>query len=158
MKLFDLATLKSVGNKLKSRKQTIAIAESVTSGLLQFAFSQMPDARLFYQGGTTAYNLGQKYKHLDVEPIYADQCNCVSQHVADQMALSVARDFNSDWGIAVTGYATPVPESGDKLFCFYSISNKNKIKAKGKLSHKKADPATVQLNYTNRLLAKFARL
>jgi len=51
MELFDLTTLKAIGNKLKAKKQTVALAESVTSGLLQFAFSQIPDARLFLQGG-----------------------------------------------------------------------------------------------------------
>ena len=158
MELFDTSILKSIGNKLKRKKQTIAIAESVTAGLLQFAFSQMADASLFFQGGITAYNLGQKYKHLQVEPIYAEQCNCVSPSVADQMSLSVTHTFNSDWGIAITGYATPVPASGNKLFCFYSITYKDKIKARGKLSHKDAHPAMVQLAYVNKTLQKFNHL
>ncbi len=156
--LFDSSILKSIGSKLKRKKQTIAIAESVTSGLFQFAFSQVPDTSFFFQGGITAYNLGQKYKHLRVEPIFAEQCNCVSQTVADQMSLSVIRQFNSDWGIAITGYATPVPESANKLFCFYSITYKNKIKAKGKLVHTKADPATVQTDYVNKVLEQFNKI
>lgn len=158
MDFFDSSVIKSISIKLKRRKQTIAIAESVTGGLLQFAFSQMLDASLFFQGGIAVYNLGQKYKHLQVEPIYAELCNCVSQTVADQMSLAVTNKFNSDWGIAITGYATPVPDSGNKLFCYYSISYNNKIKTRGKLSHKKADASIVQLAYVNKTLKKFNQL
>ncbi len=46
--------------------ETISIAESVTSGCLQLAFSQMPNASLFYNGGITAYTLPEKVKLLKV--------------------------------------------------------------------------------------------
>ncbi|HMD01221.1 MAG TPA: CinA family protein [Ferruginibacter sp.] len=153
--MFDKALLLAIGKKLQRRHHTVAIAESVTSGLLQFSFSQIPDASEFFQGGFTAYNLGQKYKHLNVEPIHAAACDCVSQPVADQMALATAEQFRSDWGISITGYATPVPESGNKLFCFFSITYKNKVKLKGKITHKKDDPVQVQLDYVVEILKKF---
>lgn len=35
--------------------ETVAVAESVTSGMLQLAFSQMPNASMFYKGGMTAF-------------------------------------------------------------------------------------------------------
>src|SRR3954463_15564978 len=109
MELFDKEMLALIGNYLKQKQQTIAIAESVTSGLLQYAFSNVPDATQFFQGGLTAYNVAQKFKHLQVEPIHAMAVNCVSQLVAEQMALQVCRIFGAHWGIGITGYATPVP-------------------------------------------------
>src|SRR5690349_20740357 len=105
----DSSLLDNIGQLLLSRQQTIAIAESVTAGLLQFHLSTATDAAKFFHGGITAYNVAQKFKHLDVEPIHALSCNCVSQKVADEMAMNVSHNFNSDWGIAITGYATPVP-------------------------------------------------
>ena len=156
MDLFEKKILDLISRKLLKRGETIAIAESVTSGLLQFAFSQMPDAAKFFQGGITSYNLGQKFKHLNVEPIHAQECNCVSEQVAIQMAKSIVEKFRSDWSIGVTGYATPVPESGNKLFCYYSIAFREKIKSSGRISHRKADPATVQLSYVKTLLKKFS--
>src|SRR3954469_8414198 len=105
-KLFNDDLLQSIGKKLHAKEQTIAISESVTSGLLQFAFSNIKDAEKFYQGGITAYNIGQKYKHLNVETIHAIGVNCVSQKIADEMALNVISLFNSDWGIGITGYAS----------------------------------------------------
>jgi len=55
---FDTQILKKISSNIKAKHQTIAIAESVTSGLLQFVLSNAPDASEFYQGGITAYNIG----------------------------------------------------------------------------------------------------
>src|SRR3982751_949315 len=115
--MYTILEINSVRDYMLLHNETIAVAESVTSGLLQAAFSQPGNAANFFQGGLTAYNLGQKFKHLNVEPIHAENCDCVSQIVADQMAKSVADHFQSDWGIGVTGYSTPVPESKNKLYC-----------------------------------------
>jgi nicotinamide-nucleotide amidase len=158
MNLFEKELTGSIGKKLIRKKQTIAVAESVTSGLLQFALSSVPDAATFYQGGMTAYNIGQKYKHLDVEPIHAESVNCVSPKVAAEMAIKICERYCSDWGIAITGYATPVPESGNKIFCFYAIACKNKIKGKGKITTVKKDPSLVQLEYATTVLKKLRGL
>src|SRR5436190_21131457 len=115
MNTFDKKVLERLGKKLLKKKQTVAVAESVTSGLLQFAFSCIPDAASFFQGGITAYNIAQKFKHLQVEPLHALSVNCVSSKVAKEMALHVCQLYSSDWGIGITGYASPVPESGNKV-------------------------------------------
>jgi len=158
MELFDKKTLEIIGKKLMQKKQSVSVAESVTSGMLQLAFSAIPDAAQFFQGGITAYNLGQKYKHLKVEPIHALSVNCVSQQVANEMALHICELCSSDWGIGITGYATPVPESDNKVFAFYAITYKNKLKAKGKIAARKDDPMQLQLKYTNFITRKFVQL
>jgi nicotinamide mononucleotide (NMN) deamidase PncC len=89
MELFDKNLLIRIGKYLKRKEETLAVAESVTAGLVQYAFSNVPDATQFFQGGLTAYNVAQKFKHLQVEPIHALAVNCVSQLVAEQMALQV---------------------------------------------------------------------
>lgn len=155
--LFELEKLEPIHKGLKRRKETIAVAESVTSGLLQATMAQAEFASEYYQGGITCYNLGQKYKHLKVEPIYADQTNCVSEKVTAEMALNVCELFNSDWGIGVTGYATPVPESGNKLFAYYAIAHKGRIVAKAKLTAKKDEPLNVQLGYVSRIMESLIR-
>jgi PncC family amidohydrolase len=122
--------------------------------LLQEAFSAMPDAARFYQGGLTAYNLAQKFKHLQVEPIHAQAVNCVSQKVAHEMAHGACRLFQSDWGIAITGYASPVPESGQQLFAYFSITYKGKIRSYGKINARPDESFRVQLHYANHVLKK----
>jgi len=150
--LFDAALLNEIGKKLLATSQTVAVAESVTSGLLQFAFSSMENAANFYHGGVTAYNVAQKFKHLNVEPIHALKCNCVSRKIADEMALHVATRFNSDWGIGIVGYATPVAESGDKVFAWYAISFGGEVWSSGKLDAMKLTPPETQIGYVNGVL------
>jgi len=145
--MFDTVTLKRIGKKLLAKEQTIAVAESVTAGMFQLALSTLPDATKFFQGGITTYNLGQKYKHLHVEPIHAQAVNCVSPMVATQMALSVLPLFQSDWSIAVTGYATPVPESGNKVFAYFPVARAGRIKLNGKIIPKEKTPLKIQEEY-----------
>ena len=153
-KLFDTEILQAIGKQLHSKQQTIAVSESVTSGLLQFAFSNIKDAEKFYHGGITAYNIGQKYKHLNVETIHALEVNCVSQKIADEMALNVIGLFNSDWGIGITGYASASPQSDNKVFAYYSIAFRETVKLSGKLDGPDALPPEVQLYYTTTVLEK----
>src|SRR5688572_3885424 len=100
--------LSLISEHMVRTEETVAIAESVTAGLIMSNFSTAKNASNFFQGGITAYNLGQKVKHLNIEPIHADAANCVSERIAQQMASEVSKLFCSRWGIAITGYATPV--------------------------------------------------
>lgn len=152
MELFDLQKLKKVHDVLVKKNESLAVAESVTAGLLQTAIAQAEFASDFYQGGITTYNLGQKYRHLKVEPIHAQQTNCVSERVTAQMAIAVCEMFQSDWGLGITGYATPVEESGNKIFAYYAIAYKNKIVGKGKFAPKKDEPFDVQVYYVRGVL------
>src|SRR5690606_2669144 len=155
---FDHKVIHKIRDYFLEKKETLSAAESVTSGLMQTALALAPDASRFYQGGITAYNLGQKYKHLSVEPISAENCNCVSQDVARQMALSVCGLFSSEWGIGITGYSIPVTESGNKLFAFYSISYKNKIVLHKKITSTKEEIFEVQRGYVNAILKDLLKL
>lgn len=125
--MFNKELSDEIREKLLTRKETIAVAESVTSGMLQAALSQAKDAVLFYQGGITAYNIGQKYRHLMVDPIHADACNCVSEKIAESMAIHVCELFSSNWGIGVCGYAAPAEESQGKMYAYYAIACDNHI-------------------------------
>jgi nicotinamide mononucleotide (NMN) deamidase PncC len=59
--------------------------------------------------------------------------------------------FNSDWGLAITGYATPTPASGNDVFAYFSIAYKNKIKRSGLIKPGKKDPFIIQLLYANEI-------
>jgi PncC family amidohydrolase len=104
---YNVAVINKIKKILVEKEQTIAVAESVTSGHLQAGFSLTKEAMQFFQGGMTAYNLGQKARHFHVDPIHAFRYNCVSETVANDMSREVAKIFSSDWGISITGYASP---------------------------------------------------
>jgi nicotinamide-nucleotide amidase len=151
--MYDEKIIDAIRDQMVKKQQTIAVAESVTSGHLQVALGSAINASTFFQGGITAYNLGQKTKHLNVEPIHAVSCNCVSPLIANQMALQVSKMFMSDWGIGITGYSAPMPEySIEELFAYYAIAYKDEILSSKKIIAKKEDPMSVQFFYVNHVL------
>lgn len=156
--MFDEKIINAIKKIMISNQETVAVAESVTSGLLQFAFANAIDASLFFQGGISAYNVGQKVRHLNVEPIHAIASNCVSEKVAEQMALHACLMFRSDWGISVTGYAAPVPESDDALFAYYAIAYKGAVLQKKKLQSGVKAPQEIQFFYVEKILKDFYSL
>ena len=151
--LIDDRALDDIKEFLIERNETLAIAESVTGGILQTAFASVTDASLFFQGGITAYNLGQKSRHLHVNPIHAESCNCVSDTVAMEMAVGVCSLFSSHWGIAVTGYATMDPEiKMDRPFAHFAIAYMGKVKKTSCLKHPETNPQLIQYFYVNEIV------
>lgn len=157
-KIFPSSMLESIKKFMIGKKETIAVSESVTSGLLQLAFGTIENASMFYQGGITAYNVGQKYRHLLIEPIHALECDCISQKVAEEMALNVCALFKSNWGLSITGYATPVKKSGSKLLAYYSIVHNNEIVEAKEIKPLNKDPFLVQLEYATCVLQQLKKL
>ncbi len=155
LKLFDDAVLQAIRDKLLKSKKTVAVAESVTSGLLQFAFSNTMDTIEFFEGGITAYNPNQKFRLLNVEPKHALEVNCVSEKVAFELASNARNKFSSDYGIGVTGYASEVPESDYKLFAYFSIVDKEREIAAAKMVAEPSEGIGVQLHYVSEILREF---
>lgn len=125
---YDQKKIDKLSKQLVSEDKTIAVAESCTSGLIQNILSQAKQATLFYQGGMTLYNLGQKAKHLNVNPITSESCNSVSKEVAEKMAVEVALAFNAELGVAITGYAQPLPKlKVDSCFAYIAMAKGSKL-------------------------------
>lgn len=142
-----------LGEELIKRRETIAVAESVTSGALQAALSQAENAARFYEGGITTYNLPQKVKHFDVDFAHGVQCNCVSGEIAVDMAAGCIKLFESNWGIGITGYASPVPELDiNELYAYYAIVHNENVVKTGLLRSGKKSAVDAQEDYTGQIL------
>ncbi len=153
---FQKNLLEYISSSLMNADETIAIAEGVTSGCLQLAFSQMPNAPLFYKGGLTTYTMQEKVKLLKVDAHEAEECDCVSENIAETMALNVSKLFESDWAIATTGYCTPIRNSAYKIYAFFSFAYKGEIVMTRKLElHPKTQALNAQLYYTEFILGCF---
>jgi len=140
--------LNSFTKHFTTRRETIAVAESVTAGKLQHLLSAAEQATAFFEGGITVYNLLQKQRLLGVNFEEGIKCNSVSRPVAEQMALGVADLFKSDWGIAITGYASPVPELGiHELHAFFAVSYKGKILISERITTSRGSTERVQGDY-----------
>jgi len=152
--IYPLSDIETVKDQLLSRQATIAVAESVTAGHLQAALSQAADARQFFQGGMTAYNIGQKCRLLGVEPVHALECNGVSAIVAEEMAKGAIEAFRSRFGVGITGYAAPVPEKKvDQPYAFYSVFGPEGKLRTERLEPPPADAFEVQVFYVEKIFA-----
>ena len=152
--IFDTSAIDKIRQYFIKHKKTIAVAESVTAGFLQAALASAEEASSFFEGGITTYNIDQKVRHLKIDREAGEACNCVSQEIADQMAKGALKLFECDWSIAVSGYATPVEESGFKLYAYYSICNRDHIKNHGRIDVDSLMPEEAQLRYVNIILGR----
>src|SRR5205085_2097479 len=119
-------------------------------------FANMENATLFYEGGITAYNIHQKCTHLFIDPLHAISCNCVSERVAEEMALGISRSFKTTWGIAITGYASPIPEERfEDLYACYAFCFEREIIKKATVRADKAEPGMVQQFYVRAVIKDF---
>lgn len=110
------------------------------------------DAAKFYHGGITAYNIAQKFRHLNVEAIHALANDCVSEKIACEMAKHVAVLFTSNWGIGVTGYASPVTASRQKMYAWYAVAFGNEVKISGRIDYDKEVGPAAQIYYVTQVL------
>jgi PncC family amidohydrolase len=150
--VYNQSTIDAIRNYLVGAEETIAVAESVTSGHLQAALSSGEEASKYFQGGLTAYNAGQKARHLNIEPIYADKVNCVADKIASAMAIEISKLFISNYGIGITGYATIVPECEQEgLFAWFAVSYNGEVVLLKKISTTKPG-IDAQINYTEQVI------
>lgn len=96
-----------VGNLLKERKQTVAVAESCTGGLLSSKITAIAGSSDYYVGGIISYSNEVKINQLGVKPETIQQFGAVSKETVCEMAKGICEKLHSTWGLAVTGVAGP---------------------------------------------------
>ncbi len=109
---------------LTDRGERIAIAESLTGGMLVARLVDVPGASAVVSGGIVAYATPLKASLLDVPDELLGQHGPVHPDVALAMAVGVrARlaiaDRPADIGVATTGVAGPEPQGGSPVGLVY---------------------------------------
>ncbi|WP_306338212.1 CinA family protein [Streptomyces sp. KL118A] len=104
---------------LAARGETLAVAESLTGGLVAAGITSVPGASKVFRGSVTAYATELKRDVLGVDGTLLDQRGAVDPEVARQMADGVRRVLGADWGIATTGVAGPEPQDGQPVGTVY---------------------------------------
>ncbi len=101
-------TLESVvGDLLKKKRQTLAVAESCTAGLLAARLTSVPGSSDYFRGGILAYHNDLKMKLLGVSAKTLARHGAVSAQCAAEMAEGARRVAQASLGLAVTGIAGP---------------------------------------------------
>jgi nicotinamide-nucleotide amidase len=97
---------------LRRAGTTVAVAESLTGGLVAAELTSLPGASRAFRGSVTAYATDVKRDVLDVDGALLTERGAVDPLVARQMAEGVRRVLMADWGLATTGVAGPEPQDG----------------------------------------------
>ena len=102
-----------IGQLLKDKNQTIAIAESCTGGAISKLITSVPGASNYFVGGIIAYNKQVKIDDLSVEKALIEKHSVVSSQVAEAMAKGIQQKYQTTYAVATTGNAGPTTDKTD---------------------------------------------
>src|SRR4051794_36994972 len=84
---------------LMERKQTIAVADGATGGLISAGLLTVPGATAFYLGGGVIYSLKGRDILLDLDETELAGMRSVTEPYALLQARAIRDRFGADWGI-----------------------------------------------------------
>lgn len=97
---------------LTSRGATLAVAESLTGGLLAATLTAVPGASAVFRGGVTAYATDVKTALLAVPATVVRSVGVVSAEVAAAMAQGARERLGATYALSTTGVAGPDSQEG----------------------------------------------
>ncbi|MDP9824652.1 nicotinamide-nucleotide amidase [Kineosporia succinea] len=97
---------------LSEQGRTVAVAESLTGGMVSASLVAIAGASAVLRGAVVAYAVDVKRDVLGVDPDLLSANGPVDPEVAAQMAHGVRRLLKADFGLATTGVAGPGPADG----------------------------------------------
>jgi nicotinamide-nucleotide amidase len=103
-----------IGDALREREETVAVAESCTGGLVGSMLTDVPGSSDYFDRGFVTYSYDAKMQDLGVAREALDERGAVSEPVARQMARGVRDAAGTTWGVATTGVAGPTGGSDEK--------------------------------------------
>ena len=104
----------TLGELLISRNKTIAIAESITGGMISNLITDVPGCSRYFLASIISYSNESKMQLLGVRKETLLECGAVSSETAREMADGVRMKIGSDVGASVTGIAGPSGETESK--------------------------------------------
>ncbi len=103
-----------VAKLLTDQKQTLAVAESCTGGLITHRLTNIAGSSVFLTAGVIAYAYQAKVIALGVPWETLNEHGAVSEETAFAMAHGVRARFSTSLGLSVTGIAGPGGATPDK--------------------------------------------
>jgi nicotinamide-nucleotide amidase len=122
---------KIVGMLLSINKKTIAVAESVTGGLVAKKITDIPGSSDYFLSAMVTYSNESKIRDLKIPEELIKENGAVSEKVCKAMALAIKNISSADIGLATTGIAGPSGGSSKKsvglTFIGLAINNGCKV-------------------------------
>jgi nicotinamide-nucleotide amidase len=103
-----------MGNLLRRRDMTIAVAESCTGGSLATEITAVPGSSDYFDRGFITYTNESKHELLEVPMEFLEEYGAVSEQVAAAMALGVLAYSHAEIAVSITGVAGPKGGTIDK--------------------------------------------
>jgi PncC family amidohydrolase len=104
----DLVPLaETIAARLKARRETIAIAESSTGGLIAAALLALPGASAYFLGGAVAYTRQAKISLLGLDETALTKFRPATEPHALLLAHGAMARFGASWGVGETGATGP---------------------------------------------------
>ena len=101
--------------RLVARGETLAVAESLTGGLLSATIVDVPGASATFRGGFVVYATDLKAKLAGVPGPLLQAHGPVDPAVAAALAAGARDRCDADWGVATTGVAGPDAQGGQPV-------------------------------------------
>jgi nicotinamide-nucleotide amidase len=102
-------------DQLQQRGQTVAVAESLTGGLVAAALTDIPGASTSFRGAVVAYATELKATLLGVDQDMLARHGAVYAPVAAAMAAGARTRLGATYGVATTGVAGPETADGQPV-------------------------------------------
>ena len=93
--------------RLRQMGQTLAVAESLTGGMVMAALTEVPGVSDVLRGGSVVYATDTKTSQLGVDDRLLASRGPVDPDVALAMAQGVRERWTADLGLATTGRGRP---------------------------------------------------
>jgi nicotinamide-nucleotide amidase len=102
-----IATAEKIAARLIERRQTIAVAESSTGGLISAALLAVPGASAYFLGSAVVYTRDARRILMDIPDDAMKGIRSASEIYANLLASRIRQRFSSDWGLSETGATGP---------------------------------------------------
>ncbi len=96
-----------VGEKLKARGETVAVAESAAGGLVSAALLAVPGASAYYAGGCVVYTIKARTELLGLSRAQLKELAPVTEDYCAACADAIRGKLEADWGLSELGIAGP---------------------------------------------------
>jgi nicotinamide-nucleotide amidase len=102
-----VAIAEQIAAKLIERRQTIAVAESSTGGLISASLLAVPGASAYFLGGAVVYTRDARRILMDIPDDAMKGIRSASEPYAKLLASQMRTRFSTDWGLSETGATGP---------------------------------------------------
>ena len=102
-----IAIAEQIAAKLVARKQTIAVAESSTGGLISASLLAVPGASAYFLGGAVVYTREARRLLADIPDEAMKGIRSASEPYAQLLANRIRERFSTHWGLSETGATGP---------------------------------------------------